>query len=160
VGEGCWSFGAGGGAQVVIWRTYLFWTTYGRQIRYILVGTLLGWNTNLALFYNLYVTEVNINRNVCYSLAELYVKSVYLNLFWWMGGLKFMTYFMGGPSYKRLGISELEPFQNSEVRSSDVEAKLAPVSVGPWWIKADKHGNHTILLWQLNPYLCNNGFHS
>jgi hypothetical protein len=41
-------------------------------------------------------------RKVCYSLAELYVRSVYLNLFGWRGGgVKFKKYFkVGGISYK------------------------------------------------------------
>jgi hypothetical protein len=41
---------------------------------------------NLALFYNLNLTEVYINLEKCYSLAELYVTSVVLNLFAWRGG--------------------------------------------------------------------------
>jgi hypothetical protein len=78
-----------GGALLVLWggggrslyETFL--TKYGRKIKYIL-GTVLGWNMKVALFYNLHFTKVHIKlEKVCYSLAELYVKSVYLNLFGW-----------------------------------------------------------------------------
>jgi hypothetical protein len=34
---------------------------------------------NLALFCNLNFTEVSIGLKICYSLSELYVRSVYLN---------------------------------------------------------------------------------
>jgi hypothetical protein len=44
-------------------------------------------------------------RRVCYSLAELYVKPVYLNLFVWRGGVKFMKCFKGGARYKSFGTS-------------------------------------------------------
>jgi hypothetical protein len=37
---------------------------------------------------------------------------------------------------------------------------LTSVKVGPWRVKTGNHGNHTILVWQLNPYLWNNGLHS
>jgi hypothetical protein len=48
--------------ELFILRTYLFWTKYGRKYKiYILVGTLFGWNINLALFYNLNFTKVYIN---------------------------------------------------------------------------------------------------
>jgi hypothetical protein len=43
---------------------------------------------------------------VSYSIAEMYVKYVYLNLFE-CGGVKFMNHFKGGVSYKSLGTSEL-----------------------------------------------------
>jgi hypothetical protein len=40
----------------------------------------------LSLFYNSDFTEVYINfKKVCYSLEELYVKSVYMSLFGWRG---------------------------------------------------------------------------
>jgi hypothetical protein len=35
-------------------------------------------------------------KKVCCSLAELYVKSVYLNLLGWKGDMKFMIHVMGG----------------------------------------------------------------
>jgi hypothetical protein len=41
---------------------------------YILVGTLLDLNMNVALFYNLNFTVYQL-RKICYSLAELYVKT-------------------------------------------------------------------------------------
>jgi hypothetical protein len=51
---------------------------------YILVGTLLGWNMNFALFYN-------------FSLDELYVRSVYFNILIRVeGGVNFMKHFWGG----------------------------------------------------------------
>jgi hypothetical protein len=41
---------------------------------------------NLALLCNLNFTKVCINlKKMCYSLAELYVKYIYLNLFGWRG---------------------------------------------------------------------------
>jgi hypothetical protein len=40
-----------------------------------------------------------------YSLAELYVKSVDLNLFRSKGGATFIKHFKGGASYKSLGTS-------------------------------------------------------
>jgi hypothetical protein len=45
----------------------------------------------------------------CYSLAELYVKYVYLNLFGWRGGAKFIKHFTGGSGYKSFGTSGLCP---------------------------------------------------
>jgi hypothetical protein len=41
-------------------------------------------------------------RKVCYSLAEIYVKSVCLNLFGWREEEKFMKHFKGGATYKFL----------------------------------------------------------
>jgi hypothetical protein len=46
-------------------------------------------------------------RKECYSLAELYVKSVYLNLFRLRGGMKFMKHFVGGTSCKSFGTSAI-----------------------------------------------------
>jgi hypothetical protein len=45
---------------------------------------------NLALLYNLNFTDVYINLKICYSLSKLYVRSVYLNLFGWRGGVTFV----------------------------------------------------------------------
>jgi hypothetical protein len=90
-----------GGASS-FYEGHLFWTTYGCKIKiYILVGILLGWNMNLALFYNLNFTEVYINlKKKCYSLTDLYVKSVYLNLFWWRGSEVHETCWGGGQAIK------------------------------------------------------------
>jgi hypothetical protein len=63
---------------------------YWRKIKYIfgrhfarLIYFTYHLIPELALKYKQYMAEV---RNVCYSLAELYVKSVHLNLFQWSGG--------------------------------------------------------------------------
>jgi hypothetical protein len=70
----------------------LLWTSYSCTGPGILRA-----DRNKLLFYNLKFTEVYayINLENMFSLAELYVKSVYLNLFWWRGGVKFMTHFKG-----------------------------------------------------------------
>jgi hypothetical protein len=47
-------------------------------------------------------------RHVCYSIADLYVKSVYLNLFRLRGGTTFMKHFKGGAISKMLGTSGLD----------------------------------------------------
>jgi hypothetical protein len=47
----------------------------------------------------------------------------------------------------------------ADVQTSEVHAELTPINVGPWRVRTDNHGNHAILVWQLNPYLCNNGSH-
>jgi hypothetical protein len=39
----------------------------------------------LAPNYKQHILSPAEVRKVCYSLPELYVKSVYLNLFWWRG---------------------------------------------------------------------------
>jgi hypothetical protein len=39
----------------------------------------------LARNYKQHILSLAKLKTVCYSLAELYVKSVYLNLFGWMG---------------------------------------------------------------------------
>jgi hypothetical protein len=48
----------------------------------------------------------------------------------------------------------------ADVQPSKMAAKLAPVNVETWSVKFDNNGNHTILMWLLSPYLCNNGPHS
>jgi hypothetical protein len=45
--------------------------------------------------------------NICYSLDEAYVKSVYWNLFGG-GGVKLMKHFKGDTSYRNLGTYGLE----------------------------------------------------
>jgi hypothetical protein len=82
---------------------------YGRKIKYIF-GRHFAWLIyftyhlipELALKYKQHMAEV---RNVCYSLAELYVKSVHLNLFQWRGGgdAKFMKYFKVGHKLLKFG---------------------------------------------------------
>jgi hypothetical protein len=39
----------------------------------------------LAPNYKQYIVSPAKVRKLCYSLAELYAKSVYLNVFWWRG---------------------------------------------------------------------------
>jgi hypothetical protein len=58
---GCWS--PGGGAKVVCMRDIFIVNEILAQVKictYILVGTLLGRNINLALFFKLNFTEVYI----------------------------------------------------------------------------------------------------
>jgi hypothetical protein len=43
----------------------------------------------------------------------------------------------------------------ADVQNPQVDAKHAPVNVGASRVKFGNHGNHTILLWKLNPYVCN-----
>jgi hypothetical protein len=55
----------------------------------------------LALFYNQNFTEVYINLDkVCYSLAELYVRCVYLNLSWWRGAWSSWNIYRGAQAIK------------------------------------------------------------
>jgi hypothetical protein len=46
------------------------------------------------------------------------------------------------------------------VRTSEVDAKLAPVRVEQWRVKFGNHGYQTILMWLLKPFLCNSGSHT
>jgi hypothetical protein len=48
----------------------------------------------------------------------------------------------------------------ADVQTSKVDEKLAPVNVGTRRVKIRNHGNHTILVWQLKPYLYNDGSQS
>jgi hypothetical protein len=48
----------------------------------------------------------------------------------------------------------------ADVQTSELDAKLWPVNVGPRRVKFGNHGNHAIIAWQLQPYLWNNGYHS
>jgi hypothetical protein len=41
----------------------------------------------------------------------------------------------------------------TDVQIYKVDEKLAPDSVWAWMVKFGNHGNHTILVWQLNPYV-------
>jgi hypothetical protein len=45
-------------------------------------------------------------------------------------------------------------------RSSEVDAKLAPVSLGLWMVTFGNHGNQTIIVRQLKRYFCDNGSHT
>jgi hypothetical protein len=47
-------------------------------------------------------------REVCYSLAGLYIKPVYLNLIGWRGALSQWNILRGGANYKSLGTSAPE----------------------------------------------------
>jgi hypothetical protein len=40
----------------------------------------------------------------------------------------------------------------ANVQTCEVGVKFAAVNVAPWKVKFGNHGNHTILVWQLNPY--------
>jgi hypothetical protein len=95
------SGGSSGGGEFLYERDiYLFWTKYGSKIKniYILVHTLyfgthfawLKYFTHhlvpvMAPNYNQHIFSPAEDRKVCYSLAELYVRSVYLNVFLWRG---------------------------------------------------------------------------
>jgi hypothetical protein len=46
------------------------------------------------------------------------------------------------------------------VRTSEVDAKLAPVRVEQWRVKFGNYGYQTILMWLLKPFLCNSGSHT
>jgi hypothetical protein len=46
------------------------------------------------------------------------------------------------------------------VQTSEMDAKFPPANVRTWRVKFCDHENHTILVRQVNPYLCNNGSHS
>jgi hypothetical protein len=54
---------------------------------------------NIALCYKLNITEAYISLKICYSLAELYVTSVHLNLFRVM---KFIKHVKGTQTVKVL----------------------------------------------------------
>jgi hypothetical protein len=60
-----------------------------------------------VLNYKQHISLPATIRKMCCSLAQLYVKTVYLNLFRWRGGAMFMKYSKGGASYKSLGTSGL-----------------------------------------------------
>jgi hypothetical protein len=99
-------WGGGEGGEFIAWGTYKI---------YILIGTLLSWNILLIAYHLVPVLAPNYKQHilspakvwkVCYSLAELYVRSVYFNLFGG-GGATFMKYFKGGTSCKNLGTSAI-----------------------------------------------------
>jgi hypothetical protein len=48
----------------------------------------------------------------------------------------------------------------TDIQTSEVDTKFAPVNVRPWSVKFGNHDNNAILVWQLNPYLGNHGSHS
>jgi hypothetical protein len=79
----CWSSGVGGGV-VCVRNIFILNDIWAQDKIYILVGTLLGWNIFLHLVpvlapnYKQQILSQAKVRRVCYSLAELYVKSVYL----------------------------------------------------------------------------------
>jgi hypothetical protein len=58
----------------------------------------------LAPNYKQHILSSAKLRKECYSLAELYVKCVYL-IYCGGGGVKFMKHIKGGSSYERLGTS-------------------------------------------------------
>jgi hypothetical protein len=63
----------------------------------------------LASNYKQHILSSAEVTTACYSLAERYVKYVYLNLFGWRGGATFIKHFTGGSSYKCFGTSGLCP---------------------------------------------------
>jgi hypothetical protein len=92
------------GVQLVLWGGGERGKMFGRHcawLKYFTYHSVLV----LALNYKQNILSPARVRKVCYSLAELYVISVYLNLFgWWGGGVKFIKYFKGeGARYKSLG---------------------------------------------------------
>jgi hypothetical protein len=46
-------------------------------------------------------------------------------------------------------------FEMAEVQSSEVDDKPVPVSLGLLRVQFGNHGNQTIVVWKLKPYLCN-----
>jgi hypothetical protein len=96
-----------GGKRVVGRRDiFILIEIWAQEKIYMLVGNLLGWNMKHALLSNLNFTKVYINtEKLCYSLTELYVKSVYLNLLGWRV-INFWNN-LRGAVYKSLGISAL-----------------------------------------------------
>jgi hypothetical protein len=60
----------------------------------------------LAPNYKQHILSLAKVRKVCYSLAKIYVKSAYLNLFWWRG-VSFMKHIKGRSKYKSMGTSDL-----------------------------------------------------
>jgi hypothetical protein len=105
-----WYWSSGGGGGNCLYEGHLYLTKYGRKINcnfgrhfawlkcftYHLVSTGTAWlafcldtfssysNKILAPYKQQIFLPAKI-RKVCYSLAELYVRSVYLNLFGWRG---------------------------------------------------------------------------
>jgi hypothetical protein len=61
----------------------------------------------LAPNYKQHILSPAEVRQLCYSLAELHVKCVYLNLFGWRGARCLWNILTWGASYKRLGTSAL-----------------------------------------------------
>jgi hypothetical protein len=91
----CWS--RGGGDGLFLWGTYLFWTKYGCKIIFLVVICLVEifyLSPVLARSYKKHILSPAKVEKLCYSLAELYVESVYFNLFGW--GVKFMKHFKAG----------------------------------------------------------------
>jgi hypothetical protein len=59
----------------------------------------------LAPKYKQHILSPSKLRKVCYSLPEIYVKSIYLNLFGYRGGVKSVKHLKLRPSYNILGNS-------------------------------------------------------
>jgi hypothetical protein len=72
---------------------------YGRKVKYILVGTSL----NFEIFYLLLTVITGLAPNS--SVAGLYVKFVYLNLFGWRGREVHETFFFFGGGGSQEGYS-------------------------------------------------------
>jgi hypothetical protein len=73
-----------GGPQMFVWETYLFWTKWAqfaslKYFTYHIVVSVLTPNYKQHFFLPAKI------RKVCYSFAELYVKSVYFHLYGWRG---------------------------------------------------------------------------
>jgi hypothetical protein len=88
----CGALLSSGAHELFVWGTCLFKTKYWLKIKYIF-GRHFAWFKYftyclvpvLTPNYKQHILLPAKVRKVCHSLAELYVKSVYLNLFGWRG---------------------------------------------------------------------------
>jgi hypothetical protein len=46
-----------------------------------------------------------------------------------------------------------------DIETSDLDSKLTLVNLWLWRVKFGNHGNQTILVWELKPYLFSSGSH-
>jgi hypothetical protein len=83
---------------------------YGYKVKYIFWLKYFTYHSVLVLApkYKQHSLSPARVRKVCYSLAELYVRSVYLSLFRWRGARRLWNILKENSSYKSLGTSELD----------------------------------------------------
>jgi hypothetical protein len=107
-----------GGALLVfcgeffVWGTILFWMKYGSKVKMcrlfwdVLCLVEIYYHLVLVPNYKQHILWPAKVRKMCYSLAELCVKCVYLNVFKWRGR-RLRNILKGAQSIKILGTSAL-----------------------------------------------------
>jgi hypothetical protein len=91
------------GREFVVLGTYLFWTKYGCKKKYIFSQAQYFTCHLVAVLapnYKQHILSPAEVRKECYSLAEIYVIYVYLNLFEWKGARRLWNILKGVQAIK------------------------------------------------------------